>query len=154
MFSFLLEICGRLSILISCCVVPMYAAEMTSIAEVQDEVCKVAGELEELSKRLQLEEDMPAAEKTRLWKTEDFLQQTALQLGQKELLPMQSGHHNLAKEILPQVMFLGLNCSLCQLVLWNISELAFSAGDDCQACSLLLANHINEEIRKKTKPVP
>ncbi len=154
MFSFLLEICGHLSILISCCVVPMYAAEMTSIAEVQDEVCKVAGELEELSKRLQLEEDMPAAEKTRLWKTEDFLQQTALQLGQKELLLMQPGHHNLAKEILPQVMFLGLNCSLCQLVLWNISELAFSAGVKCQACSLLLANHINEEIRKKKKLVP
>ncbi len=99
MFSFLLEICGHLSILISCCVVPMYAAEMTRISEVQDEVCKVAGELEELSKRLQKEEDMPAAEKTRLWKTEDFLQQTALQLGQKELLLMQSGHHNLANEI-------------------------------------------------------
>jgi hypothetical protein len=77
----------------------MYAAEMTRISEVQDEVCKVAGELEELSKRLQKEEDMPAAEKTRLWKTEDFLQQTALQLGQKELLLMQSGHHNLANEI-------------------------------------------------------
>jgi hypothetical protein len=39
-----------LSILISFSVIPMYAAEKMSIAEVQDEIRKVEGKLEELGK--------------------------------------------------------------------------------------------------------
>ncbi len=42
-----------LSILISFSVIPMYAAEKMSIAEVQDEIRKVEGKLEELGKQTQ-----------------------------------------------------------------------------------------------------
>ncbi len=42
-----------LSILISFSVIPMYAAEKMSIAEVQDEIRKVEGKLEELGNQTQ-----------------------------------------------------------------------------------------------------
>jgi hypothetical protein len=48
--------------LISFSVIPTYAAEKTSIAEVQDEICKVGGKLEELGKQTQ--EDIQGGEDT------------------------------------------------------------------------------------------
>ncbi|CAK9190719.1 unnamed protein product [Sphagnum troendelagicum] len=67
---------------------------MTTILEVQDEIRKVQGELEELRKRLQ--EEVPEAERAHLWKKEELLMKEKEQLRQKELLLMQSGQNSTA----------------------------------------------------------
>ncbi len=52
----------------------MYAAEKTSIAEVQDEIRKVEGKLEELGKQTQEDvEKMSKVETTHLWKEKELL---------------------------------------------------------------------------------
>jgi len=71
-----------------------YAGRMTTILEVQDEIRKVQGELEELRKRLQ--EEVPEAERAHLWKKEELLMKEKEQLRQKELLLMQSGQNSTA----------------------------------------------------------
>jgi len=71
-----------------------YAGRMTTILEVQDEIHKVQGELEELRKRLQ--EEVPEAERAHLWKKEELLMKEKEQLRQKELLLMQSGQNSTA----------------------------------------------------------
>ncbi len=71
-----------------------FAGRMTTILEVQDEIRKVQGELEELRKRLQ--EEVPEAERAHLWKKEGLLMKKKEQLRQKELLLMQSGQNSTA----------------------------------------------------------
>lgn len=62
---------------------------------VQDEICKVEGMLEELGMRLQEDvKKMPEAEKTQLCKKEEFFWKEKNILRQREVLLMQSGHHN------------------------------------------------------------
>jgi hypothetical protein len=62
---------------------------MTTILEVQEEIRKVQGELEEVRKRLQ--EEVPEPERMHLWKKEELLMKEKEQLRQKELLLMQAG---------------------------------------------------------------
>jgi hypothetical protein len=79
---------------------------MTTILEVQDGILKVQGELEELRKRLQ--EEVPEAERARLWKREDHLmkkeeqlielliKEKELSIKEKELLLMRSEQNSTA----------------------------------------------------------
>jgi hypothetical protein len=67
---------------------------MTTILEVQDEIRKVQGELEELTKCLQ--EEVPEAERAHLWKEEELLWKEEEQLREKELLLMRSGQNSTA----------------------------------------------------------
>ncbi len=61
----------------------------------QDEICKVEGMLEELGMWLQEDvKKMPKAEKTHLCKKEEFFWKEKNMVRQRELLLMQSGHHN------------------------------------------------------------
>lgn len=66
-----------------------YVCRMTTILEVQEEIRKVQGELEEVRKRLQ--EEVPEPERMHLWKKEELLMKEKEQLRQKELLLMQAG---------------------------------------------------------------
>ncbi|CAM6048154.1 unnamed protein product [Sphagnum compactum] len=67
---------------------------MTTILEVQDEIRKVQGELEELRKRLQ--EEMPEAERAHLWREKELLMKKEEQLREEKLLLMQSGQNSIA----------------------------------------------------------
>jgi hypothetical protein len=109
-FSILLAICDFLSILISYC--HTYACTKMNIAKVQDmQSGRDVGRVGDAVAR-RCKEDAQGRKNTIVQEGRVFLEGEK-HVATKGLDTTTTWYNNLAKEILPQVMFLGLNCSLC-----------------------------------------